>query len=317
MQYACDMACKMEQNTVNMHNSVNGQKKLRSEKYQVISDALGKGNSLKALGKRVILPSSFVQGARYKQQNFQDSMAIVREFGKPDLFPTMTANPHWPEILACLAPGEKPQDRPDIVNRVFFLKLQQLIDLIAKYEVFGKVSSLIWVIEFQKRGLPHAHLLVILDHKWKLRTAEEIDQVIQAQIPEDPELREIILKHNVHGPCEGNSKMAKGQRCRQKQNHRDPEKCTKAFPKEFSEATVMNPDGFPTYHRPDIPITDWPEDVQQKLQKWTTDDFGKPMKLMVDNRFIVPYNPHLSRLFKCHLNVEYCGTVGAVKYLYK
>ena len=98
MQYACDMTCKMEQNMINMHNSTQGQKQLRCEKYHVVSDALKQGKKLKTMGKRIILPSSFVQGPRYKQQSFQDSMAIVREFGKPDLFPTMTANPKWPEI---------------------------------------------------------------------------------------------------------------------------------------------------------------------------------------------------------------------------
>ena len=31
-------------------------------------------------------------------ENYQDAMAIVRKFGKPDLFITMTCNPHWKEI---------------------------------------------------------------------------------------------------------------------------------------------------------------------------------------------------------------------------
>ena len=31
----------------------------------------------------------------------------------------------------------------------------------------------------------------------------------------------------------------------------------------------------------------------------------------------MPYNPYLSKLLQCHLNVEYCGTIRAVKYLYK
>ena len=31
----------------------------------------------------------------------------------------------------------------------------------------------------------------------------------------------------------------------------------------------------------------------------------------------MPYNPYLSRLMQCHLNVEFCGSVRSVKYLYK
>ena len=37
---------------------------------------------------------------------YQDAMAIVRTFGKPDLFVTMTCNPTWPEIAAALLPGQ-------------------------------------------------------------------------------------------------------------------------------------------------------------------------------------------------------------------
>ena len=50
-------------------------------------------------------------------------MAIVRRYGKPDLFVTFTCNPAWPEILEHLEEGQKAEDRPDIVNRIFQLKL--------------------------------------------------------------------------------------------------------------------------------------------------------------------------------------------------
>ena len=56
-------------------------------------------------------------------------MAGVREFGRPSLFITMTTNPKWKEISAALAPGEKPEDRPDICMRVFRLKLVRRGDM--------------------------------------------------------------------------------------------------------------------------------------------------------------------------------------------
>ena len=31
-------------------------------------------------------------------QKYQDAMAIVRKYGKPDLFITFTCNPNWAEI---------------------------------------------------------------------------------------------------------------------------------------------------------------------------------------------------------------------------
>jgi len=33
-------------------------------------------------------------------------------------------------------------------------------------KIFGDVAAKIQVVEFQNRGLPHAHLLVILHKKW-------------------------------------------------------------------------------------------------------------------------------------------------------
>jgi hypothetical protein len=32
---------------------------------------------------------------------------------------------------------------------------------------------------------------------------------------------------------------------------------------------------------------------------------------------VVPYNPYLSLLFNCHINVEVCTSVAAIKYLHK
>jgi hypothetical protein len=37
----------------------------------------------------------------------------------------------------------------------------------------------------------------------------------------------------------------------------------------------------------------------------------------LDNRWVVPYNPYLLWLFNCHINVEACGSIKAVKYLFK
>ena len=36
----------------------------------------------------------------------------------------------------------------------------------------------------------------------------------------------------------------------------------------------------------------------------------------VDNRDVVPYNPYLTKKYDCHINVEYCASIVAVKYLY-
>ena len=38
---------------------------------------------------------------------------------------------------------------------------------------------------------------------------------------------------------------------------------------------------------------------------------------MLDNRWVVPYNAYLLRMFNCHINVEVCYSIKAAKYLYK
>jgi hypothetical protein len=88
-------------------------------------------------------------------QLYHDAMAIVRTRGKPDLFITMTCNPKWPEVTEALLPGQNEQERPDLLARVFKLKLDELLHDLYKSHVFGHVLSHVHVVEFQKRGLPH------------------------------------------------------------------------------------------------------------------------------------------------------------------
>jgi hypothetical protein len=40
-------------------------------------------------------------------------------------------------------------------------------------------------------------------------------------------------------------------------------------------------------------------------------------KEWLDNRWIIPYNPHLLVHLNCHINVEACGIIKAVKYLFR
>lgn len=77
-------------------------------------------------GKRIVLPSSFPGSPRAMIQDFQDAMAIVAKYGKPDLFQTITCNPGWREIKENLEPGQTASDRPDLIARVFKLKISQL-----------------------------------------------------------------------------------------------------------------------------------------------------------------------------------------------
>ena len=74
---------------------------------------------------------------RSMRRQYQDAMCIVRQFGRPDLFLTMTANPSWPEITENLKPGEVYIDRPDLVCRVFWIKFQRLCKMIFEDHILG------------------------------------------------------------------------------------------------------------------------------------------------------------------------------------
>lgn len=108
-------------------------------------------------------------------------------------------------------------------------------------QVLGEVETYFYTIEFQKRGLPHVHLLLIMKAACKFRNTDDIDRVVSAELPNAETqtlLHAKVAKHMVHGPC----------------GHLNPAApcmkdgvCTKGFPKAFSDYTSIPEDGFPIY----------------------------------------------------------------------
>lgn len=92
-----------------------------------------------------------------------------------------------------------------------------------------------------KRGLSHAHILIWLQDKIR---SEEIDQIVSAEIPDpsiDQELFDVISSHMIHGPC-GAFNMTSP--CTENG------KCKKCFPKQYTNDTITDIDGYPMYrHR--------------------------------------------------------------------
>ncbi|KAM0831843.1 hypothetical protein ACQ4PT_065277 [Festuca glaucescens] len=180
---------------------------LRSETYQGISDALGHGDyNGRNIGVQYLLHSSFTGGRRYYVQNYHDGMAICRVFGAPDLFVTFTCNPKWDEITEALRvePGQRHPDRPDITTRVFKLKIDEFIGDVKDGTTFGPIDAYLYVVEFQKRGLPHTHTLIWLKIDTRDPTPAMIDQYISAEIPDyavDPLGYALVEEFMIHGPC--------------------------------------------------------------------------------------------------------------------
>ena len=105
-------------------------------------------------------------------------MAAVRATSPPDYFITFTCNSNWPESKDAVFQGQSPSERPDIVVRVFFLKMCAFMRDVLKWNYFGKVIGHSYVIEFQKRGLPHCHLLITMANEHIPKTTEICDRFI-------------------------------------------------------------------------------------------------------------------------------------------
>ncbi|KMZ62956.1 hypothetical protein ZOSMA_4310G00010, partial [Zostera marina] len=298
-QYLVDSYVKVEQDRLDYIRF--NQKELKAENYKVLNDYLAETGDAqgKNVGKVIILPSSFKGSPRNCQQGYQDSMGLVRRFGKPSLFVTFTCNPAWPEIQRNLQPGNTAFDEPDLVNRVFNLKLKELLKDIKERRIFGKTVAYTYVVEFQKRGLPHAHILIILAPEDEIKDPETIDEVVCAEIPDKeqfPRLFEVVTRNMIHGPCgEHNMNCV----CME-EDKSGVKKCSKDFPKKFRENTEIGNDSYANYRR-----------------RENGEKFENSKGVTIDNRWVVPYNKYLCLKYAAHINVEICASVRSVKYLYK
>ena len=205
--------------------------------------------------------------------------------------------------------GQTPQDRPDLVSRVFKQKKDQLMQDLKAGHVLGKVVAHMNVIEFQNRGLPHVHILIILADSDRLMSPDFVDAAVCAELPPDPEiattqaernqrlhLQRIDVTNMIHGPC---GKTNPSRPCM------ETGKCTKNFPKEFQKQTSVDKDNnYATYQRR-APTDGGREYVCPKTKR------------IINNSWVVPFNPFLSLRYNCHINVEFCTSPKAAKYLYK
>ncbi|POS85369.1 hypothetical protein EPUL_004325, partial [Erysiphe pulchra] len=204
------------------------------------------------------------------------------------------------------------------------LKLRQIRLDVEKRYVFGVNTGSVYTIENQKRGLLHAPILLFLHRDVVSRCAEQVDELVLAQVF-DPELAAIVknlfsswsLRSGIpNAPYMYNMQhrlrsSLHDEICLQVQEILDlppslkglcmrDGKRRKGFPKRFYEQTTMVENSFPEYERPDYGV------------RWGTERF------MFDNRWVIPYNPYLTKKCKAYINMKIttCG-VRSIKYLVK
>ena len=217
-------------------------------------------------------------------------------------------------LITTLFCRQEPHDRPDLCARVFKMKLDALLAELYTDGIFGRSIAHLHVIEFQKRGLPHAHILIILAAEHRLHSVDDIDACVSAELPAEPvwedyatqeeydaayaryeQLSALVVRHMTHHEC---GKLNPHASCMENGV------CKGKFPKAFAhETTYSDSQIYPIYRRRS------PDDGGATY----TTDKGR----VIDNRWITPYSPYLLLKYECHLNVEVCFSVESVKYLYK
>jgi helitron helicase-like protein len=116
---------------------------LRADKYLnlqgVVSISDGPSN---ITGRRIILPSTYPGSPRFMTEIYHDAMGICKTYGYTDVFITFTCNSKWPENTRFVnSRGLRPEDRPDILSRVFKMKLDNMVKDLKKENWFGRVIA--------------------------------------------------------------------------------------------------------------------------------------------------------------------------------
>lgn len=328
-EYLVLQAVKQEANELKYLQSAEGQKTIKAEKYHILREFVrgldtrlqvtqpagdsSRPNSTAVrpeIGKTVILPSTFVGSDRYMHKKLQNAIALMRELGAPSLFITATPNPSWPEIVNSLYEGQCPRDRSDIIARVFHMKLKQLIFLIEKKQIFGRVIGRVHTIEFQKRGLPHVHLIVILHPEDRAKEANDVETMLMSHF-ENPEkkdengnavysaeerkslieLNKLVALHMCHTCRIGQCKEFWDSPCKRR------------FPKSQLDNSLFSEEKLYCELRR-------PFEMEVAIVR-----NGKPKTY--SDADISTFSPFLIKKFNCHINVEYCTSPHTAKYLFK
>ncbi|KAI5416332.1 hypothetical protein KIW84_041405 [Lathyrus oleraceus] len=150
-----------------------------------------------------------------------------------------------------------------------------------------------YTTEFQKRGLPHAHILIFFHPSNKYPRPEDIDKIISVEVLDplkEPKLYKLVKSHMVHGPCG-------------LENLRSPcmkdTKCSKYYPKKIQATTIVDQDGYPVYKRRD--------------DGHIIDKNG----IILHNGHVVPHNPSFFLKYEEHINMKWCNQSTSIKYLFK
>jgi hypothetical protein len=275
-EYAIDMFTRNLETRLNYIRA--NQKRLRDE------DAALMGIAHISDCRNIYLPASFLGSRRWATEQVSDSLAVAARYGPPTFFITMTCNTNWPEIQSQLRQGQDFMDIPVVVMRVFKQKLALLEQALkTMFPNAGDLLYCIHSIEFQKRGVPHAHIL--LKFRSDCITAADIDAVVSAEIPSNPQDAALVRNCMIHRHPASDKPISKY--C-QRLNEDGQRICRFHYPHALQATTSIDIEGRAHYRRRN------PED-----------------------QWVVAHCLPLLRMFQCHLNFEVANSSHLFQYLFK
>ena len=299
----------------------------------------------KKLGSIFMMPKSNPLSRSYLTDKIEKACTIRRVL-KPNarMFITMTLNPASPDIERNLnrrVPGTpepyetipedtpeniqkrkrlrrnmakiKPADRPDICDRYARDKFKELHRITeGPNAIFNEPIADVTSMEFQKRGLAHIHKVSMYHVEGIDPDSEEyINAHYSAEIPDKPSADDWNTR----------PEWAKSQQryydyvtkfmihhCSEDSVCRRDGKCTKGYPKNFSDTSyVPESEGMTIYRR---------RSPQNGGNSFVKKVAGQP-DVIIDNRYVVPHNRYLLLKFGCHVCCEHVNRNSIDKYIFK
>ena len=231
----------------------------------------------------VYLPSSFLGSRRWASEQIADGLALAASFGPPTFFATFTCNPHWPEITSQLRAGQQYHDVPVVVARVFKQRFSHFLKTLSSmFPNAGGRQYIVYSTEFQKRGLPHCHVLIKFDADCILPV--DIDNIVSAEIPDDPNDAALVHTHMMHSHP---SPLQPPSRYCQREDS-SGHVCRFSYPQPLQEMTSVDTSGKVHYRRRNQ-----------------------------HDQMVVPYSLSLLRMYECHINLEVASAVHLFQYIFK
>jgi hypothetical protein len=230
-------------------------------------------------GLRNFIPPSLTDSDEYWHTVATKCFAISSQFGCPTFFLTFAMNPHWPDYRA-LNRNSGNFAHSAVMAIVFKSKLSALMKCLQDRKILGVIHAFVWRVEYQKRGLPHAHILLWTD--FNTQDVDAVDSVVNVRYPKE-------------SPFVDDRQMVTDLRCliEAYQGHQHSRRC-------------RSPEGECRFGYP-----------QPEASRTTVRGRRFVLAREASSRNVVPHNPLLLSEFRCHHCLEVIHSEQAIGYVLK